>query len=700
MVTSAGIISTIAGGTNGDGSAAIEAQLNYPTAVAKDAAGNVYIADLNNNSIRKVTSAGIISTFAGNGVGGFSGDGGQATDAEISNPYSVAADVAGNIYIADYSNQLIRKVTSTGIISTFAGNGTQGFSGDGGQATDAALHGPYGVTTDATGNVYIADLFNQSIRKVTTSGIISTIAGNGTTGFSGDGGSATAAALNQPYDVATDAAGNVYIADFNNNRIRMVTSAGIISTFAGNGTTGYTGDGGNATAAEIGNPFGVASDAVGNVYIADANNNLIRMVTSAGIISTIAGNGIWGFSGDGGNATAAELNYPSAVSVDAVGNIYIVDQTNNRIRVVSAALSLTTNTATICLGSTTTLTASGAASYTWAPTSGLSDTTGASVTASPTVSTTYTVSGISTNTVNGIATTSAGITVTTVSVNTLPSISVANTTTVAVCAGTTETLTASGSVSSYTWSTSENTASITPSPTVTTNYTVTGADANGCTNTATTSIAVNLPTTSTISAVGCSSVTVNATSYFMSGTYTQHLTNAVGCDSVITINATVNSVPMVSATSSTLSLCQGDTAILTAHGANSYTWSTTDTTATIAVTPTITTTYTVSGVVGACIVTAIVTQTVSTTCVAGIEQIAGANVAVVIYPNPALAEFTIEAITNAHIIITNTIGQTLINETMQSNKQNYSLQLFANGVYFVKVVYQNKQQTFKLIKQE
>jgi trimeric autotransporter adhesin len=241
---------------------------------------------------------GIISTVAGTGSYGSSGDGGIATSAEFSSPDDIAIDASGNIYIADAGNNRIRMVTkSTGIISTVAGTGSYGYSGDGGIATSAALNYPRGVAIDASGNIYIADTYNNRIRMVTKStGIISIVAGAGSSGYSGDGGLATSALLYNPRGVAIDASGNIYIADAGNNRIRMVTlSTGIISTVAGTGSSGYSGDGGLATSAKSYYPYGVAIDASGNIYIADTYNNRIRMVTkSTGIISTVAGTGSYG----------------------------------------------------------------------------------------------------------------------------------------------------------------------------------------------------------------------------------------------------------------------------------------------------------------------------------------------------------------------------------------------------------------------
>jgi sugar lactone lactonase YvrE len=343
-VTRGGLISTVAGtGTiSGDGGPATSAQLNSPGGIALDVAGNLYIADSSNNRIRKVTADGVISTVAGNGILGFSGDGGPATWARLNSPYGVAVDVAGILYIADTGNSRIRKVTADGVISTVAGNGIWGFGGDGGPATSAQLNSPDGVAVDWGGNLYIADSTNGRIRKVNAGGVISTVAGNGNTGFGGDGGPATSAQLSFPSGVALDAAGNLYIADTINNRIRKVNAGGVISTVAGNyGNTGFGGDGGLAISAHLylGASWtdGVAADAVGNLYIADSGNSRIRKVTADGVISTVAGNGIWGFGGDGGPATSAQLYLPGAVAVDVAGNLYIADTMNNRIRKVGAS---------------------------------------------------------------------------------------------------------------------------------------------------------------------------------------------------------------------------------------------------------------------------------------------------------------------------------------------------------------------------
>jgi sugar lactone lactonase YvrE len=302
--------------------------------VVVDTAGNLYIADKSNQRIRKVSTSGIITTVAGNGTWGYSGDGGAATSAMLADPSDVAVDSLGNLYINDWSNKRIRKVDTSGIITTVAGNGIAGYAGDGGAATSAMLSNPFGVAVDAAGNLFIADSGNQRIRKVSTSGIITTVAGNGTYGYSGDGGAATSAMLSDPYGVTVDAAGNLFIADSGNQRIRKVSTSGIITTVAGNGTAGYAGDGGAATSGLLSGPQDVAVDSAGNLYIADTFNSVIRKVSTSGIITTVAGNGTAGYAGDGGAAILAQLYRPFGLAADSSGNLYIADSYNYRIRKV------------------------------------------------------------------------------------------------------------------------------------------------------------------------------------------------------------------------------------------------------------------------------------------------------------------------------------------------------------------------------
>ncbi len=327
---------------SGDGGPAASAALNLPKGMTVDASGSLYIADSQNFRVRRVTN-GVITTVAGNGINAFSGDGGPAINASFSDIQAVAVDAQGNLYIADSDNRRVRKVTPAGIVTTIAGIGIEGYSGDGGPATAAMIGRPEGLAIDAAGNLYIADSTRQRVRKIDTSGIITTVAGNGVEGFSGDAGPAVNASLDFPIGVAVDRAGNIYVADGNNNRIRKITPGGIISTLAGTGVAAAadaSGDGGPAIFGSLNIPSDVAADASGNVYIADSGHNEVRMVNPAGTISTVAGTGENGYSGDGGPATQAMLNYPWGLAADPLGNVYVADRVNTRIRLLASGVAL------------------------------------------------------------------------------------------------------------------------------------------------------------------------------------------------------------------------------------------------------------------------------------------------------------------------------------------------------------------------
>ena len=330
-------IKTIAGngieGYSGDGMAATGANLHGPVSVALDPAGNVYFVDYFNLRVRKIAkSTGVITTVAGTGVGGYTGDSSLATSAEV-DPQGVAFDKHGNMYIADGVYSVIRKVNTLGIITTIAGNGTHGYTGDNGPARSASFSAPRGLTVDSFGNIFVADAPNNVIRKISASGTITTVAGSGTAGYGGDGGPATAALLDSPYAVAVDHYGNLYISDYKNNVVRVVDSNGDINAFAGTaGAFGYAGDNSAAITATLNFPAGLAVDTFGNVIIADAHNNVIRSVNKFGVIRTVVGNGAAGFGGDLGNALGAQLLTPFSVATDISGNIYIADANNQRIR--------------------------------------------------------------------------------------------------------------------------------------------------------------------------------------------------------------------------------------------------------------------------------------------------------------------------------------------------------------------------------
>jgi uncharacterized repeat protein (TIGR01451 family) len=340
-VTQAGIyplISTLAGGIM-PSTPAPGASVSIPVAfgIAVDSSGNTYFSSPSLNAVFKANASGVVTRIAGNGAPGRSGDGGPALLAELNNPNGVAVDSAGNVYIADSNNRIVRKVDGSGNISTAAGDGDCCTpSGDGGPAAGAAIGTPYALASDSAGNLFVSDVTNNIVRQVVASGTITTVAGNGATGYSGDGSSATGSELNGPYGLAVDTSGNLYIADRYNYRIRMV-SGGTITTVAGNGKCCYSGDNGPATNAMLYGPSGVAVDSSGDIYIADTYNERIRAVSASGTITTVAGSGGSGFSGDGGAASSAKIIYPEGVAVDASGNLYIADSGNGRIREVNAS---------------------------------------------------------------------------------------------------------------------------------------------------------------------------------------------------------------------------------------------------------------------------------------------------------------------------------------------------------------------------
>lgn len=338
------LVSTLAGngtfGGAGDGGAAVAAQLWSPRAVAVDGQGNVYVADTQNHRIRKIAPRGVITAFAGTGILGSSGDGGAAVDATLNEPRSVIADSAGNVYIGDFRNNRVRKVGLDGKISTVAGTGVEGDRGDGGLATQAELSTPLGLALDSQGNLYVAESGNNRVRKVNASdGKISTVAGNGEVGFGGDGGPATAARFNFLSGIALDRQNNLYIVDQGNYRVRKVNASdGRISTIAGTGEPGYSGDGIQASTALLNETRLITTDAAGDLYLADQVNNRIRKISlSTGVITTVAGTGLGGFGGDNGAPATALLSFPTGVALDAQGNLYIADGGNHRIRKVQAA---------------------------------------------------------------------------------------------------------------------------------------------------------------------------------------------------------------------------------------------------------------------------------------------------------------------------------------------------------------------------
>ncbi|MGH9021691.1 MAG: NHL repeat-containing protein [Acidimicrobiia bacterium] len=333
------------GGADGDGGPAVEADLANPEALAVGDSGHLYIADSSDNRVRVIDPEGTIDTLAGSGRRGFSGDGGPATRARLFRPDGVAADRQGNVYVADFGNHRVRRVDSAGIITTAVGIGTRGFSGDGGEATQAQIADPGALAVDRAGNLYIADLGNGRVRKVDPEGIITTVAGTGVTGFSGDGGPATAAQLAVPRGLAVDPTGNLYIADLRNHRVRRIDSAGVITTVVGTGMNGDYGDGGPALEAALADPTGLAVDSAGRLFVADAGSHRIRRIDAQGVMTTVAGTGTPGPSRSGGRAVEEKLRLPGAVAAGEDGVIYLtsslvlvlrVDRDGTLTRIASA----------------------------------------------------------------------------------------------------------------------------------------------------------------------------------------------------------------------------------------------------------------------------------------------------------------------------------------------------------------------------
>jgi len=319
-------------GYRGDGGPAERALLNWPRDVALDAAGVLYIADTLNHRIRRIDTGGVITTVAGTGSNGYSGDGGPAISAQLAAPRGVAVAADGGLYLSDTENHCVRRINPDGRIQTVAGTGAPGYGGDDGPAADAQLSWPAGMAVGADGSVYVADSGNDRIRRLRPDGRIGTVAGTGDVGYNGDGRPAVCAWLSCPRGVAVGPDGSLYVGDTENHRVRKVSLDGIICTVAGTGDEGRDGDGGPAASARLSAPRGLAVDLDGRLFIADCDNSLVRQVTPDGIITTIAGNGTEGYSGDGGPATEAQLADPHGIAVSRDGTIYTAEPRNSCVR--------------------------------------------------------------------------------------------------------------------------------------------------------------------------------------------------------------------------------------------------------------------------------------------------------------------------------------------------------------------------------
>lgn len=346
-------------GTPTDGVAAISSSLVNANGVAFDTSGNMYVCDVNDHTIRKVNlTTGIITTIAGiHGIGGSTGDGGAATSARINYPVNIIFDASGNLYFSDLLGNRIRKITPGGIISTYAGTGVTGSGGDGGAATSATLNQPTGLAVDKLGNLYVSEISGNRIRMITPSGTISTFAGTGTASSTGDGGAATAATFNKPRGIMFDTSGNLYVVEEAGHRVRMINTSNVVSTIAGNGTVSSTGDGGLATAATVNSPRGITQDHLGNIFFTEGGGSRIRKITPAGYISTFAGTGTYGFSGDGGAATSATIKFTMDIAMFR-NNIYFTDYDAANVRMICtggpAAPTVSAPLVSFCQGATAT----------------------------------------------------------------------------------------------------------------------------------------------------------------------------------------------------------------------------------------------------------------------------------------------------------------------------------------------------------
>jgi hypothetical protein len=736
---SAQIISTIAGnglsGFSGNGGPATVAEI-IPNQITMDIWGNMYISDYD-TIVRKLDTLGIISAFAGNGYpgGGYSGDGGPAMSAELEFPAGMATDDSGNVFIADEANNVIRKVNTSGIISTFAGiryygSGGGGYSGDGGPATVAEFDDPRDVAVDKSGNVYIADTHNQVIRQVNTSGIINTFAGNGFRtgilgqqgGFSGDGGPATAAEFWDPVSVVVDNSGNVYITDMENSRIRKVSTSDTITTIAGNGVGGFAGDGGLATAAEIAiiPPLSTLTvDDSGNIYLPDAAYNHIRKINTTGIINTIAGNGYGGFSGDGGQATNAELYGPTDVILDRYGNIYIADLTDTRIRKIWMVLAVFANSITnvscngASNGSTAISASEGLTPYTYSWSNGATTSSVSNLSAG-----TYTINVVDSENIKG----SIVVTITQPTALGISTFAIANNNCYGENNGSASSTVSGGTIPyTYLWSDANSQTTVSATGLSAGSYTLTTTDSNSCTASTVVSIsqpAAIIPSIMEYAGIKCngdsdatlfadatggsgfyayswsdasSQATALATG-LSAGNYTLAVTDNNGCTGTSSMSITQPPVLSIVADSinATNGNCNGSAWVMVTGGTPLYTYLWTGGLITDTIRNQCTGNYcsTVTDANG-CIDSVCINIDVST----GINNVDNSSI-INIYPNPNSGIFTLNISNAPHnyfVEIYNVLGENIYSEPFPKAHDDNAINLIGqpNGIYFYRVLKEN-----------
>lgn len=642
------IITTFAGtgvsGSLGDGGSCSVAQLNVPHGLAMDAVGNMFIADYGSKKIRKIDTSGIITTICGTGVSGHAGDGGPAISAEIRNPLAIATDVIGNIYFSEAG--YLRKIDTAGIISTIAGDGNVTYFGDGIPATAAQVGEIIGIAVDTFGNIFVTEFYFQRIRKINTAGIITTIAGTGTQSFSGDGGSALSATMSLPFGIALDASGNIYFSDKANNRVRKIDGSGTITTFAGTGSLVFSGEGGPAVAAGVPEPVGLYWEA-GELYIAENLGRRVCKVDASGNITTVAGSGANASSGDGSFSVNAGV-IPCAVVKDAAGSLYISDIFNSRIRKVTNCLSpisvSISGSTSICGGNSSPFVASGATSYIWSSNAGSATTS--TVNLSPAMSTVYSVEGIAGGCIDAD----------TILLTVYPVLSISGATT--VCINNPQTLLTASGGTSYVWS----------------------ANA-GAATTDTTTVTVSTGTT-----------------YTVTGT-------AAGCTSIDTVHVTVSAPTIIFGTTDSVTYCNWGGPLLYATGDGiSFLWSpggSTNQAINVATSDTGSTLYSVTGIdaIGCVTSDSVVVTIIDCPPPVGVEE-AVVSEELSIYPNPSNGLFTVETkAAQEQIEVFDYLGK-LVFSKIKPQQGVLDLTTLNNGMYMIRLSTSTKVLTKKIIIQK